>query len=52
MVEDLSSKVFLGVGYLPHLERGISDGRALNSSGDEITSGQLCKTINTAMFIL
>ena len=39
MVEDLSSKVFLGVGCLPYLKGGIGDGHALNSSGYEITSG-------------
>lgn len=49
MVEDLSSKVFLGVGYLPYLEGRIGDGDALNSLGYEITSGQLCKTINTTI---
>ena len=39
MVEDLSSKVFLGVGCLPYLKGGIGDGHALHSSGYEITSG-------------
>lgn len=39
MLEDLSSKVFLGVGCLPYLKGGIGDGHALNSSGYEITSG-------------
>ena len=43
MVEDLSSKVFLGVGHLPYLKEGIGDRHALNSSGYEITSDNCAK---------
>lgn len=48
VVEDLSSKAFLGVGYLPYLKGGIGDGHALNSSGYEITSDNCAKLLTQA----